>query len=246
MAQATGRRAGSATLDALRGIPPRRVEIRTECDVRVFTTLPLLLLGLGSCAPLGSQNMPVGSTLAAPLDLSGWDLDGNGTWRVQDGRLVLVGAGVPGGAIRRPAALAILKSEPVSRAVVELQVRSMAPVDVLQRDLQVVIGYQSPSRFYYVHLAGLTDAVHNGIFVVADADRRRIDSGNGVPQLRDQAWHDVRVEWNGQTGTIDVFVDGSSQPVLTASDRTLTEGRIGVGSFDDTGEFRRIRIRSVR
>lgn len=214
--------------------------------MKVFALLPLLVLGLGICAPLRSQDVPVGSTVEAALDLSRWDLDGNGRWRVQDGGLVLVNAGVPGGAIRRPAALAILKSEAMSRAVVELQVRSMAPVDVLQRDLLVVIGYQSPSRFYYVHLAGLTDAVHNGIFVVADTDRRRIDSGNGVPQLRDQAWHDVRVEWNGQTGTIDVFVDGSSQPVLTASDLTLTEGRIGIGSFDDAGEFRRIRISSFR
>jgi len=203
-----------------------------------------LLLGLGVALPAAGQGVPATPHLDTETGLAEWDFDGNGVWRMREDALVLDTAGVPGGAIRRPAALALFRSEPMSRAVVEMEVRSTAPVDVLQRDLQVIVGYQSPSRFYYVHLAGVTDAVHNGIFVVADSDRVRIDAGDGLPQLRDQAWHDVRVEWDGLAGTIEVFVDESSNPVLRATDDTLREGRIGVGSFDDTGEFRAIRIRS--
>ncbi|HUE96341.1 MAG TPA: hypothetical protein VMN39_06755, partial [Longimicrobiaceae bacterium] len=50
----------------------------------------------------------------------------------------------------------------------------------------------------------------------------------------------VRVERNGTTGAIDVYVDGSDAPVLHATDTTIPAGRIGFGSFDDTGEFRNI------
>ena len=59
---------------------------------------------------------------------------------------------------------------------------------------------------------------------------------------RPREWHDVRVEWDGDTGTIDVHVDDSPDPVMRARDATLNEGRIGFGSFDDTGEFREIRV----
>ena len=40
------------------------------------------------------------------------------------------------------------------------------------------MAYEAPIRFYYVHLAGITDNVHNGIFLVNNSDRIRIDSGN--------------------------------------------------------------------
>jgi hypothetical protein len=174
--------------------------------------------------------------------LASWTLDGSGVWEMPGGRLVLAKAGVPAGPIRRPAALAILKSAPFANVVVQAEVRSTAPQDVAFRDLDVVFGYESPTRFYYVHLAGTTNDVHNGIFLVADADRRRIDSGTCPPQLKDQAWHRIRLERAPSTGRIAVYVDGSKTAVMTAVDTTIRAGRVGFGSFDDTGEFRRILI----
>lgn len=204
----------------------------------------LMLVGLlftvcGFSSAAGQDLRPTLTGLVAEE----WTVDGNGSWDFSDGMLVISKAGNPNMLpIRRPAALAILRSQPLRRATVRAQLRSTAAVEVRQRDLQVIIGYQSPRRFYYIHLAGLTDAVHNGIFLVADSDRRRIDGGTGVPQLTDQEWHDVRVEWDGQSGRISVYVDGSAQPVLEATDNTLSEGRVGFGSFDDTGEFRAISV----
>jgi len=52
--------------------------------------------------------------------------------------------------------------------------------------------------------------------------------------------------WDGESGSIDVYVDGSKTPVMHAVDRTLTSGQVGVGSFDDTGEFKNIAIVGVR
>jgi hypothetical protein len=180
--------------------------------------------------------------LTGPDTLATWLLDGSGSWTVADDKLVLETAGKPVGPIRRPAALAIFKTDPLKRVTLKAEVRSTAPPEVLRRDVNLVFGYESPTRFYYVHLSGITDAVHHGIFLVADADRRRIDDGKGEPQLKDQNWHRVRLERDGSTGQIEIYVDGSKTPVLTASDTTIPTGQVGLGSFDDTGEFRKIEI----
>jgi hypothetical protein len=175
-----------------------------------------------------------------------FDLDGNGSWVVRQATLILEKAGVPAGAIRRPAALAILKSEPLKTLTLSAELRSTAPVDLAVRDVQLIVGYQSPSQFYYVHLAAKTDAVHNGIFLVNNADRKRIDEPTSRARFVDQAWHRVRLERDVTSGAIRVFVDDDKTPALTAVDRTLAWGRVGVGSFDETGEFRNIQVVAAR
>ena len=122
----------------------------------------------------------------------------------------------------------------------DLELRSTAPIDLLVRDVLLIFGYQSPSRFYYVHLAAKTDAVHNGVFLVNNADRRRLDEPTSTARLTDQSWHHARLERNATTGSIRVFFDDSL--MLSATDKTLTTGRIGIGSFDETGEFRGLEV----
>ena len=180
--------------------------------------------------------------LGAPDALTLFTLDGSGTWEVKDRMLILAKAGTPGGPIRRPSALAVLQSEPLVRATVQVEMRSTAPEEVKNRDLEIIFGYESPRRFYYVHLAGITDANHNGIFLVDNKDRRRIDDGTAAPQLKDREWHRVRLERDGASGRIEVFVDGSEQPALQATNTAIRAGRVGLGSFDDTGEFRRFGV----
>ena len=171
-----------------------------------------------------------------------WEFDGSGSWTMRGDVLVLEKPGVPAGPIRRPGALAIRRGPPVEDVEFQVDVRSTAPADLAVRDVLLIVGYQSPSRFYYIHLAAKTDAVHNGIFLVNDADRRRIDDGKGVARLTDQAWHRVRVVRRATTGAIEVFFGDDPKPLLKASDRTLSHGRVGVGSFDETAEFRRFEI----
>jgi len=111
-----------------------------------------------------------------------------------------------------------------------------------RRDVLLLVGYQSPTRFYYVHISGARDAVHNGIFLVDNADRRRIDERSEVAPLVDQQWHRARVRRDVTSGRIEVFFDDRSAPIMTATDRTLDRRRVGVGSFDDTAEFRAVRV----
>jgi hypothetical protein len=196
---------------------------------------------LGAIA-LAQESFSARPDLNAPDALTKFTLDGNGAWEVANGLLVLTKAGTPGGPIRRPAALAVLQSPPLVSATVEVEMRSTAPLEVKNRDLEIIFDYLSPTRFYYVHLAGITDPVHNGIFLVDGKDRRRIDDGKAPPQLTDREWHRVRLERDSERGRIQVFVDGADQPALTATDTTIHGGRVGLGSFDDTGEFRRFSV----
>jgi hypothetical protein len=121
---------------------------------------------------------------------------------------------------------------------------------VTNRDVIIVFGYTSDTRFYYAHLS--TDNTiypHNGIFVVNDADRVRIEdqwdevrSRGASPAITDAEWHDVRVVHCADSGEIAVFVDGARDPLMTAVDRTFGAGRTGFGSFDNIGRARGFRV----
>jgi hypothetical protein len=189
------------------------------------------------------QEISIRPDLSKSDNITQWDLDGTGIWKIDAGKLILSKAGTPAGPIRRPAAIAILKMKPLQRVSVEAEILSTAAPDAARRDLDIVVGYESPARFYYIHLSATSDDVHNGIFLVNNADRVRIDAGKGKPQLTDFSWHRVRVERDGRNGRIAVYMDGSRTPVLQATDTTIVYGRAGLGSFDDTGEFRSIVVK---
>lgn len=238
-------------------MPPPRPPIATRTVMRrLAAPAAALLAGLvavGSLAAQGSASARQSASSHASFrpDLSSaerldeWTLDGNGAWAIRDGLLLLEKAGKPAGSIRRPGALAILKTPALADAWMEVELRSDAPEDVIRRDLLLVAGWQSPTRFYYVHLSAVRDGVHNGIFVVHDADRRRIDDTSARPPLKDRAWHTARLVHTASTGRLEVFVDGETTPIMTATDRSIPSGRLGVGSFDDTGAFRGIRVQGV-
>jgi len=202
-----------------------------------------MLAGLALGATLmGAEQIRVRPALTPESLAREWTLDGSGTWAIRDGLLALVTAGKPVGPIRRPSALAIVNGPDLGETTLELDVRSTAALpDVTpRRDALLVVGYQSPTKFYYVHLSAARDDVHNGIFLVNDADRRRIDSLSNVTPLVDQQWHRARLVRVPATGRIEVYVDGRADPIMVATDRTLGSGRAGVGSFDDTAEFRNV------
>lgn len=175
--------------------------------------------------------------LPGPGALEQFDLQEPSAWAVEDGALVLKVAGKPEGPIRKPSRWAILKSEPWTDVSFRVRVRADAPVERKGRDVLIFFGYQSPTRFYYVHLSNETTATHNGIFVVKDADRKRIGEPKGEPKLMDAGWHEVRLERKADKGTIEIYFDREKEPFLTAKDKTLKQGRVGVGSFDDPAAF---------
>ena len=216
-------------------------------DVRPpFLVLALAWAAVASgCAPAAraSADIRIAPSLTSPEAAERWEYRNPGSWSVREGALVLHTAGKPEGPIRKPAEWAILRGEPLGDVVVSLEARADAPVSRMGRDVLIFFGYQSPTRFYYAHLSNETTHPHNGIFLVNDADRVRLDDGRAVPRLMDADWHRLRLERDVRSGRIAVYLDDGADPILQASDTTLTSGRVGVGSFDDPASFRAIEVR---
>ncbi len=175
-----------------------------------------------------------------------WDPLTDDLWSFDHGQVVLTEPGTNQGGPRRPFEYAIVDAGPeLSSVSISAEVRIDEPVAVNNRDVIVVWNYQSPTRFYYAHLSqDNTIYPHNGIFVVDDADRVRIDDQwNGVdegapPAIDDADWHDVRLDYEADTGEIAVYVDAMDEPLMTATDTSFAGGRVGFGSFDNHGRTR--------
>ena len=58
----------------------------------------------------------------------------------------------------------------------------------------------------------------------------------------DHQWHKVRVERKVAEGTIQIFFDDMTKPLMGATDTSFGAGYIGFGSFDDIGMVRNIKI----
>jgi hypothetical protein len=108
-------------------------------------------------------------------------------------------------------------------------------------DVCIAFGQSSETRFYYAHLGQSADEVHLHIHLVDNADRKpitktRVDTLPWEPKR----WHKLVLQRDIEASTIRVWFDGVE--VLSAKDRTLGEGRIGLGSFDDLGAFRALEV----
>ena len=142
---------------------------------------------------------------------------------------------------RRPQQFARIKDINVGSFTLETRLRRQ------DRSLLIAFNYIDTLHFYYTHLSVDTGAkveVHNGIFIVNGAPRRRIAGLEAAPALPDMNWHKVRVERDVNSGSIKVFVDDESQPRFSVIDTTFKCGQVGLGSFDETGDFTDVKLSS--
>ena len=143
---------------------------------------------------------------------------------------------------RSPKSIALIPG--VRTADFDMEVRlQQTGVEYGHRDLCLVFGYQSPSEFYYVHLATTPDANAHNVFLVNQAPRRPLADvpEHGVEWGQDE-WHRVRLERRSADGSIRVYWDDGAEPILSATDTTFAWGRVGFGSFDDTGRITEVRL----
>lgn len=111
------------------------------------------------------------------------------------------------------------------------------------RDMCVFFGFRDASHFYYTHVATAADDHAHNVFIVDGAPRRKLTNRTttGV-NWGQNIWHRIRIERRASTGSIRVFFDDLTTPIMEAADTTFTQGKIGFGSFDDTGKIDNIRI----
>jgi hypothetical protein len=111
------------------------------------------------------------------------------------------------------------------------------------RDMCLFFGFQSPTNFYYAHIATAADEHAHNVFIVNGAPRTKIarqttpgvNWGLGV-------WHKVRLERRVADGMIKVYFDDLTIPIMVAQDKTFARGYVGFGSFDDTGMVDNVRV----
>ena len=140
----------------------------------------------------------------------------------------------PPGVPRRPLQFARFRGVKAGSFTLHVKVRRAGG------SMIVVFNYVDTLHFYYAHLSkdpGTQIAVHNGIFIVDGGDRRRIAGLDAAPALPDRSWHDVQIVRNVSSGSIQVFLDKQTTPRFSVIDHTFTSGQVGVGSFDETGDF---------
>ena len=190
----------------------------------------------------------VSAALAAPdmLQVFGysWSVPHASDWKIEnfDGApvLALLRARGPLPGPRRP----------IQFALAETPERKHVSIDVdaqpLQRSLIIVFAYRDPEHFDYAHLstdAAASEPHHNGIFHVYGGERVRISAVEGPAAFSaSRHWYHVRLVTDAPSGSVQVFVDGRSVPSLQAVDLSLRGGKIGLGSFDETAEFKNVKL----
>jgi len=169
-----------------------------------------------------------------------WTVQQGSDWSVENGAMRLKVAGEPvAGQPRRPQKFAILESKPYRKVTVEAEMKHNG------RSLIIVYGWQDADHYNYAHISSdeaVKQNVHNGVFHVFKGERARISSLDGPASFTDKEWTPVKLVFDGETGKCYVEVNGKRNPSLEAVDLSLRWGRVGLGSFNETGDFRNVKI----
>jgi hypothetical protein len=175
-----------------------------------------------------------------------WSVPAGADWKVEmeEGtpvlRLVTPRGPLPGP--RRPIQFALAGLTSYAQLTVEADVKPLGEA------LMIVFAYRDPAHFDYAHLAtntGVQQPAHNGVFHVYGGERVRISGEQGPAAFPESGrWYRARLVHVAKTGIVNVTVDGRELPSLTAVDLSLGPGQVGLGSFDEAGAFRNVRIAS--
>jgi hypothetical protein len=224
-------------MNTLRNIRTVVALLAAVCLFGFCTAGPRALAQCGNASISIRHNFDKGS-------LNAWQMPFPQDWEIlQQGNLHYLHMKRPRdpGVPRRPLQFARLKGVKVGSFTLDVNVRRIG------HSMIVVFNYVDTLHFYYVHLSentGKQISVHNGIFIVNGKPRYRIAGLDAAPALPDRSWHHVRIVRNVRTGSIQVFLDKETKPRFSVIDHTFTCGQVGLGSFDETGDFARFRLRS--
>jgi hypothetical protein len=141
---------------------------------------------------------------------------------------------------RRPIQFAVAQVPAYGDVTIEADVRP------LQSSLILVFSYSDAAHFDYAHLSvdtAVKQPHHNGIFHVFGGERVRISLPGGPAAFaRSGEWYHVKLVHSARSGDVNVTVDGHAIPALHAVDLSLPSGKVGLGSFDETADFRKVTI----
>jgi hypothetical protein len=145
------------------------------------------------------------------------------------------------GTIRAPGGMALIKDRKVGDFILTAEGRCLTPSTVKGRDLNIFLGYQDPTHFYYVHFSNTTDPIHNAICIVNGEPRAGFTAEPPTAaRLTTEGFHHLKVTRVGKR--IEAFIDDMAAPIMHAEDDRLGEGLVGIGTFDDTAVFDNVKL----
>jgi hypothetical protein len=146
---------------------------------------------------------------------------------------------------RSPPNYALLKKFTVGDFEITARVQSTNVNAGAHRDMCIFWGYQDKNHFYYVHFGAKADPNACQIFIVNDAPRRPITEKEAKGTPWTDGWHKVKVIRRVSDGSIEIYFDDMDKPFMAAHDNTFKWGRVGLGTFDDHGNWDDFELRGV-
>ena len=115
--------------------------------------------------------------------------------------------------------------------------------DVVQTSARTGAGLPFALGIAAVKVGAKADPHACQIFIVNGAPRTMItvDQAPGTPWT--EGWHSVQVVRRVEDGTMEVYFNDMQKPYMTAKDKTFTWGQVGIGTFDDHGNFDEVVLR---
>ncbi|MFO1076408.1 MAG: hypothetical protein U1E73_01635 [Planctomycetota bacterium] len=199
-----------------------------------------VVLGLAACAGTPSRTAPCVIACDTAGDLAAFDFTDAAAFRFArddaagDGCLELFQAAKYEPPFRSPLGLAIVRGVEFGDGVLRVKARQTGR-EYPHRDLVFVIGYVDSAHFVYAHLATKGDDNAHHLMLVDGAARRPVTTWRTEGVQWGGGWHDVAVRRRGTH--VEVSFDGAS---VLVGEVPAWRGRVGVGSFDDTGRFREL------
>ncbi len=180
--------------------------------------------------------------------LGAWVMTDPAAWKIEDesgdAKFSLFGKSDYEAPVRSPHNMARIKDLVVTDFELEVDAKQTGK-EYGHRDLCFFFGYQDPSHFYYVHLATVADPHANSIFLVNGTPRVSIAQKRTNGTDWKTGYHRIRIERNTESGTITVYFNDMKTPVMETVDKTFLYGEVGLGSFDDTGNFDNLIVRGT-
>ena len=103
-------------------------------------------------------------------------------------------------------------------------------------DYAVIFGWENPDDYYF--FMANSNPEHSELFVLEDGERTQLGQVDGQ-LIEDEDWHEFELIREGEQ--VEVIVAG--QTVLEAElDGTYGEGRLGIGSFNDSAMFDNVAV----
>ena len=139
--------------------------------------------------------------------------------------------------VRSPLNIAWINDLKVSHFILEAKCRITTEL-IPHRDLCFFLAGIDASHMIYCHVAQQEDKIHNQIHLVNGKDREPITVKHAKGTPWDDKYHTVKIT-RDDTG-VAVYFDGTL--LMTTNRKELPTGRLGVGSFDDLGNFAEITV----